>query len=224
MGWLTGDTLGIFGILAGSFLTAAVGALATPPGWRSNVLWSTTVVFLILLGLFVAFHGQVPAGIATALGSMLLPPLVVVVVALMISGRRAEGISAAVAAPAAGPGRRDRLTLPGETPGLALDRAMRIIALSRWALEHNASDVACMRELRDKLAAHNLTAFGRRTKDAVIEPIPAQMWPRMTLDVDANAAIMSESLEGVFSGLQFDKDMVLRLWPQLKGGHSWMGA
>lgn len=115
-----------------------------------------------------------------------------------------------------------RLTLHMEHPDISVTQALKIVAESAWAKERQASREDCLREMRDKLAAHRLTAFGRREAEAVIEPIPWKMWPAMRLDADDKAAIMQETVEGVFSDLQFDKSYVKSIWPLPRGPNSWM--
>lgn len=105
------------------------------------------------------------------------------------------------------------LTRQGERPTMALHNALGTILLSRWSREHDATPESCERELRDKLAAHDLTAFGRLTPDSVIRPIAAARWLRLKIDTEGSSAINVDTGAADLCDLQFDREYVLSLWP-----------
>jgi hypothetical protein len=182
------------------------------------VAWGLTGLFAFLLGLFTLVKGAFPVGAPSGLGWIILPPLTVFIVALLVREGRT---SAAVvgASSATKQGGSDSLTHRGESPDIDLPRAMKIVMNSTWAKDHTATTPAGLREMADKLAMHKLTAFGRRTDDARIEPIPSKMWASMEIALSEKAAVMRESREIIFRDLQFDRAYVMATWT---GENSWM--
>lgn len=216
MGWITGDSLGMLGILIGCVMAPGIAGFTMTPGWRANVLWAVTVLFGLLLVAFFIFHGSLPSGLAPALGWAVMPPLIVGVVALMLSAGRekteAAEKSKTIGFPVAG-----ALTHTLESPNINLPNALKIVMRSTWAKDHKATVGDALKEMADKLAMHKLTAFGRPQPDAKIVPIPWKMWAVMKIELSEKAAAMVEDGKVIYRDLQFDRSYVLGAWPSPSG-------
>lgn len=216
MGWFTGDVLSVFGMWASWAVSAGLAAVTVPPGRSRRILWILAVCFAVGGLAQLVIGARLPLSVLLPISYMITPPLTVLVVALLVSGKSAPS------APATNPPKKDeRLTLASEVPDVGLAQAYNIVARSIWAEDHKPSPEAILREVRDKLHMHKLTAFGRREPSAPIEPIPPRMWAGLEVDPKRQAAVTLGAGEVAFHDLQFDQSYVRNAWPA-RG--SWMGV
>lgn len=214
MDWFAGDVLSAFGMWASGAVSAGVGAISVPRGKTKQVLWTLTAAFALGGVVQLIVGARVPLSLLLPLSYMITPPLTVIVVALLVSGKLAPLTSAAKVTE-----KTERLTLSDERPDIGLIQAVKILSGSIWAEDHKPTSKMILQEMQDKLYMHQLTAFGRREEGFPIEPIPWKIWVGLEIDPQRKAAVTKGSAELTFHDLQFDSDRVHGIWPS-RG--SWM--
>lgn len=183
---LTGDSLSILLFLASCAVACLIGALTAPKGWRDKTLWAGTALFavaaLVLLGRFP----QLEAGPTLAVIAGLTPAVTVGVVALMLARRRPD--------PVTDPEEAVDRTLPAQpkrrtaearnkrewTPNMSLhDVAIYVSAVSTWRPPYGRTIDAkseLRQEIRRKLSAGQVTAWGRAHPDGEEYQIAEDAW------------------------------------------------
>lgn len=183
-------------------------------------LWVATAVLAIKTGdlplvtgapafFSAAWWGYVPFALATLSGLVLLARAQRTMLDQQPMSRRA-GISTLT--PLAEHMVSKDIPLGIQRPTIGLENAVGIILQSKWASLHEADLDLCAQELRDKLAAGLLAAYGRPNRGAVIGPIPQRRWREMTIDLASRCAVKRR--HPIFWDLQFDGDYVAEFWPR----------
>jgi hypothetical protein len=86
---------------------------------------------------------------------------------------------------------------------------------SKWAANHVASDVDIDREIRDKLHADALTAYGRVGADGNCDPLRTDVWVSLKLNPKTGNAETPDG-DPMYYDIQFEGVEVSRLWPALR--------
>lgn len=193
---LTGDALAVFGIWMSGALTSAVGAVAVRGRTRA-ALWVLATIFgLLAVGALITAR-RVDWGALLPIAYALMPPLTVGAVAAMLRG--------ANEAPT-------EIRQPMGAPNITLETAYDVIDDSAWGQQFGRlTSEIILQELRDKLHMRRITAFGRKTAGAPLEPIPARAWKRLRLDKTKNAAVDHRG-RAAFTDIQFNGDHVRARW------------
>lgn len=160
-------------------MSAVLGAIATPPGWRAKALWALSALFVILAiyWLFGRAWFPVIATVLTALfqSGALLMIGTVAIVALMNGSR-------SLAVP---PAPSQALSVPETRPFSIGQASLREVVdylrdESQWGAERERGGREIFLQIKDAAFHEAITTYGRFDEpDSAISPIANLHWERM---------------------------------------------
>ena len=223
---LSGESLTVFLFLVGAVLTAVIGAITAPLGWRSNCLWGlagalalATAAWLLAPAASPVFAAIRPIAVALVESNALAMVGIVGIVALMVGGRPAKGQSHVGLATLAA---SETARLPAFassnhskwTPDFTFKEALVYLGTkSLWAARMHRTVDETRDTLIDALRNGKLTAWGKEhPQDAVAHQIGQAFWIRATVTLETNYAFSENRSAGVYE-VQFSEGELKMVWP-----------